>query len=117
MANADKRRYFGTDGVRGYVGKSPMTPDFLVRLGFAAGRVLAAEQPPGEVLISKDTRRSGYMVESALEAGLSAAGVDVLLSGPLPTSAVSYLTPALRLSAPRWALLGPGSGPASRLPV
>ncbi len=92
------RRYFGTDGVRGYVGQAPMTPDFLVRLGYATGKVLA-EDKAREVLISKDTRLSGYMVESALEAGLAAAGVNVLLSGPLPTSAVSYLTPALRLSA------------------
>ena len=93
-----RRRHFGTDGVRGRVGNAPMTPDFLVRLGYAIGRELATETS-SEVLISKDTRRSGYMVESALEAGLSAAGVDVLLSGPLPTSAVAYLTPALRLSA------------------
>ena len=92
------RVYFGTDGVRGRVGHSPMTPDFLVRLGYAAGKVLAV-MPPREVLISKDTRRSGYMVESALEAGLAAAGVDVMLSGPLPTPAVAYLTQALRLSA------------------
>lgn len=94
-----ERRYFGTDGIRGRVGVAPLTPDFLVRLGFAAGKALAAGRASGEVLIGKDTRRSGYMVESALEAGLSAAGADVLLSGPLPTSAVSYLTPALRLSA------------------
>ena len=93
-----KRKYFGTDGVRGYVGAAPITPDFLVRLGYAAGQVLA-QDAAREVLISKDTRLSGYMVESALEAGLAAAGVNVLLSGPLPTSAVSYLTPALRLSA------------------
>lgn len=94
------RKYFGTDGVRGYVGSAPITPDFLVRLGYAAGRVFAGGGGEGaEVLISKDTRLSGYMVESALEAGLAAAGVNVLLSGPLPTSAVSYLTPALRLSA------------------
>lgn len=92
------KKYFGTDGVRGYVGREPMTPDFLVRLGYAVGKALAVTAPR-EVLIGKDTRRSGYMVESALEAGLSAAGVDVLLSGPLPTPAVSYLTQALRLSA------------------
>lgn len=90
-----QRKFFGTDGIRGRVGEKPLTPDFLVRLGFAAGKMLGA----GEVLVGKDTRRSCYMVESALEAGLSAAGADVLLSGPLPTSAVSYLTPALRLSA------------------
>ena len=96
------RKFFGTDGVRGQVGKSPMTPDFLVRLGFAAGRVLAnraSDSDAPEVLVGKDTRLSGYMVESALEAGLSAAGANVLLSGPLPTSAVSYLTQTLRLRA------------------
>ncbi|MGI9305893.1 MAG: phosphoglucosamine mutase, partial [Gammaproteobacteria bacterium] len=88
-----------TDGVRGRVGAPPMTPDVLVRLGFAAGRVLGAAQDSPQVLISKDTRLSGYMAESALEAGFAAAGADVLLSGPLPTSAVSYLTQTLRLSA------------------
>jgi phosphoglucosamine mutase len=94
------RRYFGTDGVRGTVGRSPMTPDFVLRLGYAAGRVLAGRK--GEhpsVLIGKDTRISGYMIEAALEAGFSAAGVDVLLCGPLPTPGVAYLTRALRLSA------------------
>lgn len=96
-----KRKYFGTDGVRGKVGQAPITPDFVMRLGFAAGRVLAAKKG-GErpaVLIGKDTRVSGYMLESALEAGLAAAGVDVLLVGPMPTPAVAYLTRALRLSA------------------
>jgi len=98
------RKYFGTDGVRGRVGESPITPDFVMRLGHAAGRVLAAGQdlPPGEhaaVLIGKDTRISGYLLEAALEAGLSAAGVDVYLCGPLPTPAIAYLTRALRLSA------------------
>lgn len=95
------RRYFGTDGVRGRVGEAPITPDFVMRLGHAAGRVLTARgghQKPG-VLIGKDTRVSGYLLEAALEAGLSAAGVDVLLSGPLPTPGVAYLTRALRLSA------------------
>ena len=93
--------FFGTDGVRGRVGEPPMTPDILVRLGFVAGRVLAerASDAPPQVLISKDTRLSGYMVESALEAGFAAAGVNVLLSGPLPTSGVSYLTQTLRLDA------------------
>jgi phosphoglucosamine mutase len=97
------RKYFGTDGVRGTVGQSPMTPDFVLRLGYAAGKVLAgktrgsSEHPA--VLIGKDTRISGYMVEAALEAGFSAAGVDVLLCGPLPTPGVAYLTRALRLSA------------------
>ena len=98
------RKYFGTDGVRGRVGESPITPDFVMRLGHAAGRVLAAGQgmPAGEhaaVLIGKDTRISGYMLESALQAGLSAAGVDIYLAGPMPTPAVAYLTRALRLQA------------------
>ncbi len=98
------RKYFGTDGVRGRVGESPITPELVMHLGYAAGRVLAAESSlrPGEtpaVLIGKDTRISGYLLEAALEAGLSAAGVDVYLSGPLPTPAVAYLTRALRLSA------------------
>jgi phosphoglucosamine mutase len=95
------RKHFGTDGVRGRVGTLPITPDFVLRLGYAAGRVLAThdgkEKPA--VLIGKDTRISGYMLESALEAGLSAAGVDVLLVGPMPTPGVAYLTRALRLSA------------------
>jgi len=94
------RKYFGTDGVRGRVGEPPITPEFVMRLGYAAGRVLA--QRPGmrpAVLIGKDTRISGYLLEAALEAGFSAAGVDVMLSGPLPTPAVAYLTRALRLSA------------------
>jgi phosphoglucosamine mutase len=97
------RKYFGTDGVRGKVGSEPITPDFVMRLGYAAGKVLAGVQRKGmerpAVLIGKDTRISGYMLESALEAGLSAAGVDVLLVGPMPTPAVAYLTRALRLSA------------------
>ncbi|MEI7447314.1 MAG: phosphoglucosamine mutase [Burkholderiales bacterium] len=94
------RKYFGTDGVRGRVGEMPITPDFVMRLGYAAGRVLA-QRGSGRpaVLIGKDTRVSGYMLEAALEAGFSAAGVDVMLSGPLPTPAVAYLTRALRLSA------------------
>jgi len=106
------RKYFGTDGVRGTIGQSPMTPDVILRLGYAAGCVMVerraalraeqradrrAERP--SVLIGKDTRISGYMVEAALEAGFSAAGVDVLLCGPLPTPGVAYLTRALRLSA------------------
>lgn len=98
------RKYFGTDGVRGRVGQAPITPDFVMRLGYAAGRVLLGEcaMPAGErpqVLIGKDTRLSGYMLESALEAGFCAAGVDVCLVGPLPTPAVAYLTRALRLQA------------------
>jgi phosphoglucosamine mutase len=93
------RNYFGTDGVRGTVGQSPMTPDFVLRLGYAAGKVLAGHAANPSVLIGKDTRISGYMIEAALEAGLSAAGVDVMLCGPLPTPGVAYLTRALRLSA------------------
>ena len=95
------RNHFGTDGVRGTVGQLPMTADFVLRLGYAAGRVLAGAGR-GErraVLIGKDTRISGYMIEAALEAGFSAAGVDVYLCGPLPTPGVAYLTRALRLSA------------------
>ena len=97
------RKYFGTDGIRGKVGVSPITPDFVMRLGYAAGKVLAkvdantTNKPT--VLIGKDTRVSGYMLEAALEAGFAAAGVDVMLSGPMPTPAVAYLTRALRLSA------------------
>ncbi|MFY9315332.1 MAG: phosphoglucosamine mutase [Burkholderiales bacterium] len=93
------RKYFGTDGVRGTIGQSPMTPDFVLRLGYAAGRVLSGHIKNPAVLIGKDTRISGYMIEAALEAGFSAAGVDVLLCGPLPTPGVAYLTRALRLSA------------------
>ena len=97
-----KRKYFGTDGIRGKVGQAPITPDFVLRLGYAAGRVLARDRRRGNrpaVLIGKDTRISGYMLESALEAGLSAAGVDVLLVGPMPTPGVAYLARALRLLA------------------
>ena len=96
------RKYFGTDGIRGKVGEEPITPDFVLRLGYAAGKVLTRAGKSGErptVLIGKDTRVSGYMLESALEAGLAAAGVDVLLVGPMPTPAVAYLTRALRLAA------------------
>jgi phosphoglucosamine mutase len=99
------RKYFGTDGIRGKVGEYPITPDFVMRLGYAAGRVLAGidyhlnKGVRPSVLIGKDTRISGYMLESALQAGLSAAGVDVLLTGPMPTPAVAYLTRALRAQA------------------
>ncbi|WP_292362660.1 MULTISPECIES: phosphoglucosamine mutase [unclassified Methylophaga] len=86
-----KRRYFGTDGIRGRVGDGAITPDFVLKLGWAVGRVLAKERN-SKVLIGKDTRISGYMFESALQAGLSAAGVDVYLMGPMPTPAVAYLT-------------------------
>ncbi len=97
-----KRRYFGTDGVRGEVGGEVINPQFALRLGYAAGRVLYERLRPQTkpaVLIGKDTRISGYMLESALEAGFAAAGVDVLLAGPLPTPAVAYLTRTWRLSA------------------
>ena len=92
-----KRTYFGTDGIRGTVGIAPITPDFMLRLGHAVGQVLKAGQRRPTVLIGKDTRISGYMIESALEAGFASAGVDVLLTGPLPTPGVAYLTRALRL--------------------
>lgn len=91
------RTYFGTDGIRGTVGQSPITPDFMLRLGHAVGRVLKASISRPTVLIGKDTRISGYMIESSLEAGFASAGVDVLLTGPLPTPGVAYLTRALRL--------------------
>ncbi len=91
------RTYFGTDGIRGAVGKDPITPDFMLRLGHAVGRVLRGGSARPTVLIGKDTRISGYMLESSLEAGFASAGVDVLLSGPLPTPGVAYLTRALRL--------------------
>ena len=98
------RKYFGTDGVRGTVGQAPMTADFVLRLGYAAGKVLVERRRDTSgghptVLIGKDTRISGYMLEAALEAGFSAAGVDVMLCGPLPTPGVAYLTRALRLTA------------------
>ncbi len=93
-----ERKYFGTDGIRGKVGESPITADFFLKLGWAAGRVFASEGH-GFVLVGKDTRISGYMFESALEAGLSAAGVDTRLLGPTPTPGVAYLTRTLRAKA------------------
>ena len=95
------RKYFGTDGIRGTVGEAPITPEFVLRLGHAAGRVLARATTGSRptVLIGKDTRVSGYMLEAALEAGFASAGVDTVLCGPLPTPAVAYLTRAQRLSA------------------
>lgn len=96
------RKYFGTDGIRGEVGGPVINPEFALRLGYAAGKVLAAEHKGTgrpTVVIGKDTRISGYMLESSLEAGLSAAGIDVLLAGPVPTPAVAYLTRTLRLTA------------------
>src|SRR5688500_2102784 len=99
------KKYFGTDGIRGRVGEMPITPEFVIHLGYSAGQVLTSSDwhlSKGErpsVLIGKDTRISGYMLEAALEAGLSAAGVDVLMTGPMPTPAVAYLTRALRAQA------------------
>lgn len=92
------RKYFGTDGIRGRVGESPITPEFVMRLGWAAGKVFAA-RGKSRILIGKDTRISGYMFESALEAGLSAAGVDVGLLGPIPTPGIAYLTRTFRAQA------------------
>lgn len=92
-----ERQFFGTDGIRGRVGDHPITPEFMVRLGYAAGRTLAPEG--GLVVLGKDTRISGYMLESALEAGFSAAGVGVRLTGPMPTPAIAYLTRSLRARA------------------
>ena len=85
------KKYFGTDGIRGEVGRHPITADFVLKLGWDAGRVLA-EESGGSIMIGKDTRNSGYLFESALQAGLASAGVDVLLLGPMPTPAVAYLT-------------------------
>lgn len=93
------KRYFGTDGIRGQVGGYPVTPDFMLKLGWAAGRVLAGRGANNQVLIGKDTRLSNYMFESALEAGLSAAGVNIQLLGPLPTPGIAYLTRTLRANA------------------
>ncbi|WNL42677.1 phosphoglucosamine mutase [Halomonas sp. PAMB 3264] len=93
------RRYFGTDGIRGTVGEAPITADFMLKLGWAAGQVLRREKGRTRVLIGKDTRISGYMFESALEAGLSAAGVDVSLLGPMPTPGIAYLTRTFRADA------------------
>ncbi len=90
------RKYFGTDGIRGTVGKTPITPDFVLRLAHAVGRVLKRRESRPTVLIGKDTRISGYMLESALESGFNSAGVDVVLLGPIPTPAVAYLTRAQR---------------------
>jgi phosphoglucosamine mutase len=93
-----KKKYFGTDGIRGTVGEGSINPEFMLKLGWAVGRVLATENK-GKVLIGKDTRISGYMFESALEAGLTAAGIDSLLLGPMPTPAVAYLTRTLHADA------------------
>src|SRR5579863_2449323 len=96
--SSKSRRYFGTDGIRGLVGAWPITPEFVLKLGWAVGVVLA-KQGSGKVLIGKDTRISGYMFESVLEAGLSAAGINTQLLGPMPTPAIAYLTRTLRAQA------------------
>jgi len=93
-----KKKFFGTDGIRGAVGTHPVTPDFMLKLGWAIGKVLGKEKG-SKILIGKDTRISGYMIESALEAGLSAAGVDILLLGPMPTPAIAHLTRTLKAQA------------------
>ncbi|MET0092693.1 MAG: phosphoglucosamine mutase, partial [Sedimenticola sp.] len=93
-----ERKYFGTDGIRGRVGEGKITPEFILKLGWAAGRVLGGEKG-GKVLIGKDTRISGYLFESALEAGLVAAGVDIHLLGPMPTPGIAYLTRTLHADA------------------
>ena len=93
------KQYFGTDGIRGEVGQGPITPEFMLKLGWAAGKVFRQEGKRNRVLIGKDTRISGYMFESALESGLAAAGVDVALLGPVPTPAVAYLTRTFRARA------------------
>jgi phosphoglucosamine mutase len=99
-ASQAKKRYFGTDGIRGTVGQAPITPDFMLKLGWAAGRVFAdTNGSRGKILIGKDTRISGYMFEAALEAGVAAAGVDIGLLGPMPTPAIAYLTRTLRARA------------------
>lgn len=92
------RKYFGTDGIRGRVGDAPITPDFVLKLGWAAGKVLA-RHGSRKIIIGKDTRISGYMLESALEAGLAAAGLSALFTGPMPTPAVAYLTRTFRAEA------------------
>src|SRR3990167_7168538 len=98
MSSSPRRRYFGTDGIRGRVGAWPITPEFILKLGWAAGKVLA-RQGHGKVLIGKDTRISGYMFESVLQSGLSASGIDIHLLGPMPTPAIAYLTRTLRAHA------------------
>ena len=98
MIDSGKTRIFGTDGVRGRVGNSPITPEVVLKLGWAAGRVLGGKTG-GKIVIGKDTRVSGYLLESALEAGLSAAGMDISLIGPMPTPGIAYLTRTARARA------------------
>lgn len=92
------RKYFGTDGIRGRVGDAPITPEFVLKLGWAAGKVLA-RHGSRKIIIGKDTRISGYMLESALEAGLAAAGLSASFTGPMPTPAIAYLTRTFRAEA------------------
>ena len=101
MSEPVSKQYFGTDGIRGRVGEYPITPDFMLKLGWAAGKVFAGEggSSRGRILIGKDTRISGYMFEAALEAGLASAGVDIGMLGPMPTPAVAYLTRTFQASA------------------
>ena len=98
VGGAVTKRYFGTDGIRGSVGAPPITPEFMLKLGWAVGKVFS-KSGRGQILIGKDTRVSGYMFESAIEAGLAAAGVDVLLLGPMPTPAIAYLTRTFKAKA------------------
>lgn len=98
-ATSVERKYFGTDGIRGRVGEAPITPEFMLKLGWAAGQAFKRDGQRNSVIIGKDTRLSGYMFESALEAGLAAAGVDVKLLGPMPTPAIAYLTRTFRACA------------------
>lgn len=98
------RKYFGTDGIRGRVGDAPITPEFVLKLGWAAGKVLA-RHGSRKIIIGKDTRISGYMLESALEAGLAAAGLSASFTGPMPTPAIAYLTRAFRAEAGLLSLL------------
>lgn len=93
-----EHKYFGTDGIRGKVGEAPITPDFVLKLGWAAGKVLARHGSK-QIIIGKDTRISGYMLESALEAGLAAAGLSAAFTGPMPTPAIAYLTRTFRAEA------------------
>ncbi len=107
------RKYFGTDGIRGRVGDAPITPDFVLKLGWAAGKVLA-RHGSRKISIGKDTRISGYMLESALEAGLAAAGLSALFTGPMPTPAVAYLTRTFReRHAYFWLYAGVSTGSGS----
>ena len=97
MANG--RKYFGTDGIRGVAGSSPLDPETLVRLGKAVAHVFMKDQKKHRILVGKDTRLSGYMIESSLAAGITAMGADLMLCGPIPTPGVAYLTKSMRADA------------------